>query len=418
MESQVQVARVFDAFSQSDRDMMDIRINLANEKNFAERALESDVLILGPGLLERTQEIAHTARGIRPDLEIILFVSDERYSGQALREALSARVRKVIPISAPPLDLLQELVQISEQNRQKGNTRDGRLIVVTQVKGGLGATSLCAAVGEAAGTAGKNTLLWDLDIESKDLSRALLIHEGHGSVISSWMDGSREVSRDSLEDAIVSLHSNASLLTPPDNMASCMDLLAQLDGINIARKVTDLARVAYDCIIVDTCGRMSPLSGALMRAADHLIVLLDDSVLGLSAVPGFMHRIEQYILSPDIVRFLCAGTKMKTRKISAHVDQEGRYPQECWDLPQIPFDPEASSWPGTGTTLFTSGNRKTRDVISEITGRLGIYSAESLEKRTGSKSRITRFKSIFWNKGQMSDKTPIPVAPDQRSLEV
>ena len=404
MESQVQVARLFDALSQSDRDMMDIRISLAGEKNYLDRILESDVLLVGPGLVGRSQEISHLAKNINPDIELILFVADEEYSAHAFREALNARARKVIPLSAPPMDLLQELVQIFEATKQKGKTKEGRLIVITQVKGGLGATSLAAALAEAASNEGRKTLLWDLDIESKDLSRALMVHEGHGSVISTWVNGTREISRDSLQDALVPLDSTASMLPPPDTMASGMDLLANLEGINIARKVTDLARVTYDCIIVDTCGRMSPLTGTLLRIADVILVLIDDSVLGMSAVPGFMDSIGQYLLSQSSIRFVCAGTKMDMRKIAVRVDPERRFEPECWELPAIPFDPMASSWPGTGKTLFSSGHRKMRQVINLIADRSGLLSAASLEKRAGLNSSILRFAGMLRQKGSLRQR--------------
>ncbi|NMC64452.1 MAG: ParA family protein [SAR324 cluster bacterium] len=395
MESQVQVARIFDSLNQTDRDMLDIKLSLANEKTYLERISEIDVLVIGPNSISLSKEISHAAKNARPDINILIFVSNDFYSSESFRLGLTAKARKVLPMNVAPLDLLQEFLQIQELQRACGRAREGSVIVVTQVKGGLGATTLCAALGEACSKAQKKVLLWDLDIESKDLARSLLVQESRGSVMSSWVKGTREISRDSINDAIVSLDLNSNLLPPPDSMPSAMDLLGRMESENLARKIIDLSRIKNDCIIIDTCGRMCPLTGTLLRIADIVLVLIDDSILGLSAIPSFMKSIRQYILSNDVVRFLRTGTTMSAEKIRNRVDSEGLFGKVCWELPSMPFDIAAGEWPGSGKTLYSLGTKKTITAIDKLSNSLGLYQSPGLKSQIQKLSSSSRIRKIL-----------------------
>ena len=392
MEHQLEVARVLDGLSRTDRDILDIKISLANQRTYLDKVSDNDVLILGPGLLGRYAELCHSAKAQQPDIEILIFVSDEAYSSNAFREALAAHARKVIPLGAPPLDLLQELMQIFECGRQSGRTSDGRLVVITQAKGGLGATTLAAALGEAAGEDGRKVLLWDLDIESKDLSRGLLVGPQQASVVTSWVSGAREISRESLNDALAPLAETSGLLPPPDSLSAGMEYLSQIESLDLARTVVSLARVSHDAIIVDTGGRMCPLAGALMRLADTVLVLVDDSTLGISAIPAFVTGLTPYLLSMDKLRFVCAGTKVGTAQIARRADPEMKYPAICWELPAIPADSAAGAWPATGKTLFSCGTARTRRALATIARGVGLRAGHRAVK-----APVTaRLKELLW----------------------
>ena len=113
-----------------------------------------------------------------------MFVSDREYGGGAFRSAHSVGVRKVFPDSASSLDLLQELVGIHADFRKDGRTFEGRVVVIVHAKGGVGATSIAAALGEVCSDAQRRTLLWDLDVETKDLSRALAASGPEAKIVS------------------------------------------------------------------------------------------------------------------------------------------------------------------------------------------------------------------------------------------
>ena len=101
-EGQALCARRIEAFNQSDVEMLDLRVKLVLDKDYQTQVQDADVLILGSGLDEDAVVIARTALTQMPWLHIIMYVTEETYSGGAFRSAHAAGVRKVLPDNSSP----------------------------------------------------------------------------------------------------------------------------------------------------------------------------------------------------------------------------------------------------------------------------------------------------------------------------
>lgn len=374
-EAQAFCAKRIEAFNQSDMEMLDLKVKLVSERDFAQRVHEADVLVIGSGVGERSTALARQAMSLVPWLHIIMFVSDEAYGGGAFRAAHSVGVRKVFPDSASPLDFLQELVAIHAEFRREGRTREGRVVCVTHAKGGVGATSVAAALGEVCSVYNKRTMLWDLDVETRDLSRSLTVNGVEAKVVSSWVNGTRDISRESLKDALIPISSEVSVLMPPDRMAESMDLVCHTDGMNIVSRILELSRVMYDVVIVDTGGRMGPAAGALLRGADVVLIVIDDTILGLTAVDLYLTFVKTLVGGTDRIVFLVnpySGALLGVREIMEELEPAHHLGEAPWRLPPIPNDPKASLWPGSGRTLYSKGQKSTRVVLEKIARELDL----------------------------------------------
>lgn len=371
-EGQALLADRIKGFDAADKDALDISVLLAGEKNYLERMCESDVLIFGSGLQDYARSMAPQAKAAAPSVHIIMFVTDQAYSSGAFREAHVARVRKVIPNCASSLDLLQELVNIQEEFRAVGKARKGNLVVVAQAKGGVGATTLCAALGEVCSESGRNTMLWDLDIETKDLCRGLGANGPGQEIVTGWVNGTAVVSRESLKSAVVPVGDNISMLMPPHMLAASMDYLGHPDTLSLVQRVAELARVTHDNIIVDMAGRVGPASGLLLRLADEVVLVIDDSVLGLTGIYAFLSGVLPVIKNHNALRFVCSGTRLSVSEMAKEVGKEFAFGPRAWSLPPIPFDSSGGRWAGSGKTLYSLGQRPTRKVLLTIAEDLGL----------------------------------------------
>lgn len=384
-EGQALCARRINAFGQSDVEMLDLRVKLVSDRDWANQIHDADILILGSGLVDDGAQIARTALSQMPWLHVIMYVSEEAYSGGAFRSAHSAGVRKVLPDSADPLDLLQELVAIYAEFRREGRIREGRVICITHAKGGTGATSICAALAEVCSVHRRRTLLWDLDVETRDLCRSLTVNGTEAKVVSSWVNGSREISRDSICDALIPVSQDVSVLMPPDSMAEAMDLVCHTDGMSICSRLLDLARVMHDVILIDTGGRIGPASGTLMRAADEVLIVIDDTVLGLTALDLFLSYAKALVVGPDRISFVVngySGSLLAVPQIEAELEPVHQLGERPWRLPPVPVDPKASLWPGSGRTLYSMGQKATRASLEEIAAELNLILGTELEPET------------------------------------
>lgn len=376
-EGQALCARRIEAFNQSDVEMLDLRVKLVLDKDCQSQIHDADVLILGSGLDDAAAQIARASLTQMPWLHVIMFVTDEAYSGGAFRQAHAAGVRKVLPDDSSPLDLLQELVAIYAEFRREGRIREAKIVLVTHAKGGTGATSLCAALAEVCSVYRRRTLLWDLDVETRDLCRSLTVNGAEAKVVSSWVNGSRDISRDSICDALIPVSQDVSVLMPPDSMAEAMDLVCHTDGMALCQRVLELARVMHDVILIDTGGRIGPATGALMRAADEVLIVIDDTVLGLTALDLYLSYVKALVIGSERISFAVngySGSLLAVPQIEAELEPVHHLGPRPWRLPPIPVDPKASLWPGSGRTLYSMGQKATRATLEELAAELNLIS--------------------------------------------
>ena len=385
-EAQAFCAKRFEAFSESDREMLDLQIHLVSDRDYMDKVEQADVLVIGSGIGERAQTVARQAMSVVPWIHIVMFVNDEAYHGGAFRAAHSVGVRKVFPDSASPLDFLQELVGIHAEFRRKGRTREGKVIAVTHAKGGVGATSIAAALAEVCTRFSRRTMLWDLDVETRDLSRSLTVNGPEAKVVSAWVNGSREISRQSLSDALIPISSDVSVLMPPDRMTESMELVCSIDSMPLVRRISELARVLFDVIIIDTGGRIGPATGSLVQQADCVLIVIDDTILGLTAVDLFLSFIKPLVPSTDNILFLVnpySGALLGVPQIAAELEPAHNLGERPWRLPPVPNDPRAALWPGSGRTLYGMGQKSTRAVIEKIAEELGLIESSNFPVETG-----------------------------------
>lgn len=368
---QAATARRLDSIDRVDRDTLDLSIGLADEHSVLDRLSNCEVLILGATLGDRAIPLARQAKAASPAVTVLMFVTHEAYAAEAFRSALSQGTRKVFSQEASLLDIVQELMSIHEEFRSRGTIRPSRVIAVVQAKGGVGATTACAALADVCGQQGQSSILWDLDIETRDLCRSLMVDGDQPALVRKLIQGSNEISRETLRQALMPVSDHVSILPPADLMSASVDLVGRVDSIQAVQSLLALARVTHDNVIVDLAGRMGPAAAAIIREADAVLVMLDDSLLGLSATRFIMPTLQSILRNPDSLYFLCSGVTVPKVELKKHMAQFG-IGEEAWSLARIPFDAAAARWPGSGQTLYTLGKKPTRNAFEDIALALGV----------------------------------------------
>jgi cellulose biosynthesis protein BcsQ len=389
-EEQARCARRIEAFSQGDIETLNLRVQLCAEHDYEDRLEAADVVVLGAGLGDRGVPLARAILLQQSWLQVIMYVSDDQYSGGAFRAAHAAGVRKVFKDDASPLDLLQELVGLNAEFKRAGRTNEGKVFVIAHAKGGVGATSIAAGLAEVCSVHNRKTLLWDLDVETRDLSRALTVNGAEAKVISAWVNGSRDLTRESLNDALIPISGDVSVLMPPDRLAESMDLICHTEGISVATRIAELSRLHFDALIVDTGGRLGPATGALMRLADIVVVVIDDTILGLTAVDLYLTSLKSLMGGVDKLRFLVnpySGALQGVEQIAAELEPIHKLGPIPWSLPAMQNDHKAALWPGSGRTMYSMGQRSTRETLDAIAAELGLIGDGKGESMKGGGER-------------------------------
>lgn len=402
--AQAATARKLESIDRIDKDTLDLSIGLADEDSVFGRLDACDVLILGASVGERALATAKRAKDTSPHLEIITLVPTIEYAAGAFRSALGCGIRRVFSENAPTLDLVQELMSIHEEFRSSGKVRQSRVIAVVQAKGGLGASSTCAALASVCGAHGQSTILWDLDIETRDLCRALTVDGDQASIMTNMVRGETDISRDTLRQALMRVSDRVSILPPPDHVSACIDLVGGIDSLDLIHALLNTARLTHDTIIVDLGGRMGPAAAAILRHADAVLVAVDDSLLGLSAARFFLPTLQSVIRSPESLFFLCSGISISKAELAENLDVATSFGAQSWSLPVVPFDSAASTWPGSGKTLYELGKRQTRLAFEQIAETLSLIERRVPEPQT------CRSLSSLWEVPTTSISTALSVA--------
>lgn len=396
-ESQADTVRIFESIPPTDAEVLDLRFKLASENDFESKLDEIDIAVLGPQLGERGLAIARRISVSHPWIQILMVCSDEAYRQGLFRNAPFVGVRKVFPVSGNPLDFLQELIAIHAEFKREGRAREGRLIAVTHAKGGVGATTIAAALGEVASLSGKRVLLWDLDIETRDLTRSLVSADEEAKIFSQIVNGSREVSKEALLECLAPIADNVSLLPPPDSMAESVDLVCHTDGINLTQRILDVARISFDYLIVDTAGRIGPTTGTVLRLCDICVFVIDDTVFGLTAADLYLNFVMGLLEESTRIRFLVNGLSGPAgivSQIAQELSVGHNLTDENWLLPPVPADTKGSSWPGSGSSFYGLANQKTKSVLDRIGQELGLLELKSVVAETpkgGFLSKLFKF---------------------------
>ncbi|MCB0352777.1 MAG: hypothetical protein KDD64_04605 [Bdellovibrionales bacterium] len=376
-ESRAQLAsRITDACRErfSPNDFV---LGLSGPEDLRARARDCDLLVLGSGVASQVRQITAIVRGASEHVQIVLFVPPSEYNTQVFSVANDTGIRKVFPLDASLSALSRELVDVRRSLVSLGRIRLGKLTVVKSVKGGAGATSLVAALGELSGLAEQRTLLWDFDIEGRDLSRALGASQEFGCFANGWLTSVDSIDRDSLQSACFPVTSHVSLLTPPSKIASAFELAVRPEGIDVVEKVVEVAESLFDRVIVDAGSITGPAMGMLMRMADEVVFVVGDCALGATALDSSIRYCAPMLEGKSKVFFIATHEQYSLSRLQREVDPEVVFGQDAWSLPTFAREENTLNWAGTGSTLYSMGSRRTRECLERIASKLEFLTVPS-----------------------------------------
>jgi cellulose biosynthesis protein BcsQ len=173
--------------------------------------------------------------------------------------------------------------------------------------------------------------------------------------------------------------------------------------MTIVQRVAELSRVLFDVIIVDTAGRMGPATGAILRAADVVLVVMDDTILGLTAVDLYLSFVKTLVGGTDGIVFVVnpySGALLGVSEIAKELEPAHHLGDEAWRLPPIPNDPRAALWPGSGRTLYSMGQKLTRSTLETIARELNLIDDTGAQdyQSVGGDGGGSWFKRMFGRK--------------------
>ncbi len=324
-----------------------------------------DVVVVGPQFTR--DEAFHCCREIFeqfPFVARLLILPEEEYSLSSVRR-FNRVATEIFAKNEPVTRLIHTFWSLIERT---GHQPKGQLIVARGVKGGVGTSSLVAALCHAFEGIGKSTLIVDLSQYSALLHYAHTSQTGSPDLAELLVENKR-LNKSSIQKFIVQAPNGLHFLLPPSGGRETRELWTRDPSrLDLSLSLIDFALDYYDVVIVDIANTEGILPfGISIRADSTLLIttnepasihLLAQTLQDLRSIPSaatiniLINRfIDRGLTRSDIIDFLTPFSCFRS---------------EFCSLPEFVPDNRGILWIGTGNTLYTEGTRKTQRTLENI----------------------------------------------------
>lgn len=370
-----------------------------------------DLCIIGPGIVEHELADVTAIRKLFPAAAILARLRRGADDLAFVEQLARMGVDDVLSDHTTAQDFLKKLILLARRMAQR---KTGKLIVVDSGKGGVGVTSIVAALGDALVKQGRRTALIDFDFDTQDLSRFLQARPFVNENLQLLFDQTRPVTQEFVEQCLVPVWEDEPLLR-------CMPPSADNEIIFDSRStyprtlisLLEIVDALHEFVIVDSgCARGAFLK-TLYRLADGVVFVTDNDPASLYASVDRAKRLRGY-MAPDASLTLVSNGAVKHGVPEQLMRDEfarmiGVASAEC-RVVSIPECRAAARWPGSGGTLLSHGREPLKRGLDSLASAvIGGDEAANLSARAPLTERLRR--SLRRGRANSSRMGSEPVQP-------
>lgn len=339
-----------------------------------------DICIIGEELASTDLGEIAALRKLLPESGLIVRTAPVLENIATFEQLARLGVEDTFSEGITALEFFRKIILLA---KRKAAAKGGQLIVVESGKGGLGVTSITAAIGEVLFEEGHKVLLVDLDTETQDLSRFLQAKPYINENLQLLIDGQRLVSEESVMQCVVPAWED-------EDGLCCMSPVADLEssdarGIQsrMLLSIFDMLDRAFDFIVVDAGGARGSVQRTLYRVADKIICLVNNDPTSLYGAAQKISAVRSHMsVNARLVVMESAPFKhaLPANLVRSEVSRAAKINPADWLPEVVPFCISGGRWAGSGSTLYSLGGRHLRRCLRKNLGGLGLVK-ESEEKR-------------------------------------
>ena len=210
--------------------------------------------------------------GERPPLIVISDAAD----AECMRVAMRVGARDFLVQPVDKNDLLAVIRLIHNESRASRRAEQGRLIAFVNAKGGSGASFLACNVAHLlASVSSQKTALVDLDLQFSTLPHYLDLHPRSGLVEA--LDVADDLDAVAIDGFLTRHHTGLCVLAGTQDSV----MLQQELMTDRFEMVLNLLAHSFECVVVDLPRRIEPFSATVLERADHIVLVLQQTVPSL-----------------------------------------------------------------------------------------------------------------------------------------
>lgn len=331
---------------------------------------EPDICILGEDIAVNQIQFIKTLKETWPGSSVLVQLSDYTSNIPLLESLARMGIDDTFSLNTSTTEFLGKLLILSQKQQSKKN---GTLIVIESGKGGLGISSITAALGEAFYNKNKKVLLIDFDFDSQDLSRFLLARPYYNENLGELFRQKKPLTKESFTHALIPVW--------PDTELYCLSPCAQddlltLGNVTPARTLLSILEIAdemFDITIIDTGSLRGSILNTIYRLADELVYLISNDPAALFPSVSKFKKIWPILslnVAPVIFENAIHKKGIKSKILREELSNLLGLNENCWISKPVQFNQQAFCWPGSGYTLFSMGDKKLKQALIEVTNRI------------------------------------------------
>ena len=334
---------------------------------------EPDIVIIGESFASlKTSEI----RDLKvqwPNAAIIVHINDLASKISSLSALAAMGVDDTLSSDASAAEFLSKLLIIS---RRVKRNKKGRMVLIDSGKGGLGVTTLTAALGEALFETGQKTLLVDFDSETQDLCRFLQARPFFNHNLQSLINEERPITAETVSDCLVPVW-------PGEENLYCMPPCQKEDAVgnvNQTRALLSVLEVCdhlFDTVLVDIACLKGAALNTLYRVCDSVLYVISNDPAALYPAVARYKKISTLLplnVSPRIIINAAKKNGLNTKILKTEFNIAANTEDSCWVNPVLYYSEKASRWPGSKLSLFSLSNASQRRAIKTTLANLSLIS--------------------------------------------
>ena len=344
-----------------------------------------DALVLhsGENSQAEMESVAARASDRRPPLIVVGAINDTN----AMRMAMHAGARDLLPLPLVEADLVAALRRIERDHRASGSRAEATVTAFMNAKGGCGATLLACNVAHMLATlARRRVALLDLDMQFGAIPLYFDLFPKRG--VLQALENVDTLDEVSFDGYLVEHRSGLRILGHAADDA----LATQLVTAQQTHKLLSVATRGRDHVVVDLPRRIDSITSLVVERAQHVVIVVQQSVATLRDATRLINclRRELAVGKDRIVTVV-----NRYQKDSAITAADIRTTLACGELSLVPNDfRTVSACLDTGTPLQEyAANAAITAAVASLQARLGGTPMESQGFLARTLSGLTKSRS-------------------------
>ena len=361
-----------------------VKIEACHSSQIAQLAtnLDPDGIILGPGTFDECEQLVDKLKSIFPNANIAIVLQNDVYAIEAVRLRRLSGVR-VIPI-ADIANLAHFLLDSFEISRRSSGGDNEGIIGVAQLKGGVGCSTVAAALAACRASYGDSIALVDLDDTNPQLTDWARVGVGKRSVVAELLRAG-QVPPYRLAECLHSIEEANGVLSivgQPENYHESFHFKADvLEGAPSSQvfieSLLPQLREQFDMVVIDFGRSWGVSQFASLPFCQEVLLVLDDDALTLKRTIDSLRRLSRE--SEDkkeldfskwrVVMNAYTGRLLSPNDVSDEFDDSGVFPESA-DLHVIPFSEKGRQWGAPGKTFYDLAEEPIRREYAKLANEI------------------------------------------------